>query len=329
MYNNKKTQKFQFVSLLSVGWLILLLIGCDSSINTIESQISDSINTIDYELYDGKFIELIIDPNYIHESLKFDTMEEYDDYGIGLEKNESITLNSALWDKLSHAYDPIEIHMFDMDTSVMVDGIKYIAEKEALYSININNENTGRTMEVYYGESGDEDLAEIERIFVSLIEPDILLKSDLKNPESKTLYEELHSSLRQAKKGLSINKVSSIKEAKAIFQDHDCNAGSSSCDTALIMYLDSSNNPYIFKGRLSANGSVQEAEIGHMLWNQSHRSGIRARAKGGTITVIDRFDGLGVRAITFNEGAGGVPLWTYHENGSLDLSIPYSYVQVV
>src|SRR5690625_6030285 len=94
MYNNKKTQKFQFVSLLSVGWLILLLIGCDSSINTIESQICDSINTIDYELYDGKFIELIIDPKYIHESLKFDTMEEYDDYGIGLEKNESITLNS-------------------------------------------------------------------------------------------------------------------------------------------------------------------------------------------------------------------------------------------
>src|SRR5690625_746817 len=120
-------------------------------------------------------------------------------------------------------------------------------------------------MEVYYGESGDEDLAEIERIFVSLIEPDILLKSDLKNANSKTLYEELHSSIRQARKGLSINKVSSIKEAKAIYQDQDCNTGSESRDTALIMYLDSSNNPYIFKGRLSANGSVQEAEIGHML----------------------------------------------------------------
>src|SRR5690625_6996821 len=62
---------------------------------------------------------------------------------------------------------------------------------------------------------------------------------------------------------------------------------------------------------------------------QCLRSGIRDRAKGGIITVIGRFDGLGVRAITFNEGAGGVPLWTYQENGSLDLSIPYSYVQVV
>src|SRR5690625_5503093 len=109
-------------------------------------------------------------------------MEEYDDYGIDLEKNESITLNSALWDKLSHAYDPIEIHMFDMDTSVMVDGIKYIAEKEALYSININNENTGRTMEVYYGESGDEDLAEIERIFVRDRKSTRLNSSHVDNP---------------------------------------------------------------------------------------------------------------------------------------------------
>src|SRR5690625_7707060 len=95
------------------------------------------------------------------------------------------------------------------------------------------------------------------------------LKNDMKNPETKTSYEEFHSNHRQAKKRLIINKVSSIKEAKAIFQDHDCNAGSSSCDTALIMYLDSSNNPYIFKGRLSANGSFEGAEIGHMVWKQS------------------------------------------------------------
>jgi len=43
MYNNKKTKKFQFVSLLSVGWLVLLLIGCEQTSTGLISTESEEL----------------------------------------------------------------------------------------------------------------------------------------------------------------------------------------------------------------------------------------------------------------------------------------------
>lgn len=305
-------------------FFMLMWVGCDSGL-----QADEELITINHELYDGAAIQVTLDPDYVHESLSFDTMEEYDNYGITLEEAGKVTVNTRLWNELSHAYDPIEIHKFDMDRSVVVEHIKYTADREAMYSLDLTAENAEPTLEVFYGESGEDDLIEIERVFISLIQSESLSRNDFKNPEAAELYFSLSSNISERQKGIGEEKISSITSANAIFQDHDCNSGSSSCDTAFLLITSpGGSEPHIFRGRFSPTGPVQEAHIAHMLWNQSHRSGARARAKGGTITVIDRLDGLGPRAITYSESEGGAPLWPYHENGTNDLSIPYAYVQV-
>lgn len=183
-YINNITKKFPVWNISILG-LAVLVFGCDNGLET-----NKTLDVIEYELSDNLTLQVTLDPDYVHESLTFYSQEEYEKYGVALEKAGEVRVNAQLYNELSHAFDPIEIHMLDMTRSIVIANVKYLADREAIYSIDLRNENSTRELQVFYGLSGEEDLKEIELIHSYRNKLDKLETYSFKNPSAKKLYDE-------------------------------------------------------------------------------------------------------------------------------------------
>lgn len=315
MHNiNKTLKKFHPKNIL-LGLLLIAFLGCE---NTLQQE--QTFETINYELYDlgnETSLKVVLDSDYEHETLIFNSEEEYENYALNLESIGEVKINPQFYKELSHALDPIEIHMLDKNRSIIVGNTKYTIDREALYAIDLSKENSVPELQIYYGLSGEEDLKEAEMVYIHRNKLEELATYHFKDPSARELYNEFVESYSDE----DVIDLSS-GEARA-----KCNSGST-CNYGYFFYNAPGGELYDFKYRNTSSGTIYTANIRWFIWNQSYRTGtfsLLPRGKGGTITEIDRLDGQGWKEMPENDD----PIGLYHENGTIDTSKPWTYVKIV
>ncbi len=316
MYFNKK--KVQLVLFLLIGWMTLLLIGCNSNIQ--DGNILSSDDFFEYKLDDDSVLKVILDSEYLHESRTFITKEDFVHYSATLEQVGEVTLNPALWNELAHYFDPIEVSLLDMDRSIVIEGRQYVASSTSLYSRDVAIKGAEYRLEVYYGEDGEDDSREIALIHSHRLNLEELASYNFKDPFAKARYQEFMN-LQTTQRN-----VDGAPLMKSLNSRPSCG---SNCDYRVYAWKNSNGEDYEITYRGSSSGPVLSANMRWYIWNESYNKGIigtKRRSRGGTITEINRLnDGYGWRTMPDDDSKIG----PYHGNGTLDRSTPKTYVHVI
>ena len=137
--------------------ITFLLLSCDDEVNEIV------LEEIQYEMRDGEFVTIKLDPNKSHESLNFESFEEQEKYLLELEESGTeLILNKEMYKELSHYFDPYEIFILDDNYSVRIGNKAYRTTRTALFERSYDQEEWQQYR--YFGLSGDEDVKESELI---------------------------------------------------------------------------------------------------------------------------------------------------------------------
>lgn len=289
---------------LSLMLLIATFSACES---LTDSQTSREIQT--YQIGEST-IQLVLDEEYRHPDRKFNTLEEYDHFKasvekIAIEKNELI-LNKGMYQALSHYFTPFEVYAMDSKAEVHIGSNSYKATDKALYKLL----NGNWEVEVYFGLSGDVDLKEHELIIANRNNISALSNYEFLDPSAKRRYESLKAALSAPKQTPDPDQILALDYNYYYF--HENNSGTGAL--------------HEFKYRNSATGPIYTAHIRWYCWDETYRSGGDARARGGTITEIYRLHDLnGWVPLPDNN----TPIGSHHEDGSLDVSLPWTSVTVI
>ncbi|MEL6560552.1 MAG: hypothetical protein AAFQ94_20340 [Bacteroidota bacterium] len=146
---------------------------------------------VQYELEEGNFVTVQLDPNFDQQSREFVSMEEYEDQLDQLEEaGDIVTVNKSLYEELSHYFDPYEISLLDNNRQVEIGGILYRTDQVAAYK------KVGNSWEkiVHFGEDGMTDLNETSMIYDYLDNLQQLDDYDFKSPAARAIYERLKGS---------------------------------------------------------------------------------------------------------------------------------------
>lgn len=282
---------FKHIYILISTIFLYLLTSC--SHNSLD------IKEVDHELYDGRIVTVLLDPNHNQVRMNFETIDEY--YLLSESRIDSkfIRLNASMYSSLIHYYDPIEISIMDMDGIVVLNNEKYKATKEAF----LKEVNDKWEIQIYHGINGDISLLETELIHANMHNLNSLKDYDFKDPSSLEIYNNYQNNMKK------------ISEFQALDEG--------------FFYFRPSNDPnqyYELKYRNTPSGPIYTAYMRWYCWNETYRSGTNARARGGTITQVNRLhDGFGWSSLQNNT----IPIGGYHENGSVDTSTPWTSVTVI
>lgn len=170
-----------------------VLFSC-SETEELDDQI---IEQVQYELEEGKFITVHLNPDFDQQSREFISMQAYDDHLDQLEEvGDIVTVNKDLYEELSHYFNPYEISLLDNNNQVKIGDILYRADQEAAYQ-----QSAGDSWEkiVHYGESGLVDLHETTKVYENLGQLHLLENYKFQSPEARRIYEEMKGSSGAAK----------------------------------------------------------------------------------------------------------------------------------
>lgn len=265
--------------------LSIITISCSKT----ESTGSEYVNlekTI-YEIADDTFITVLLDSNLEPGSYSFSSLDAHDDYVSQLENssNQTITLNKKMYNDLSHYFDPFQIAVFDKNYSVEIADDTFKATKEAIYKKS--KDNNDWELYLYYGESGKESLKESELIHKNSGDLSKLRNHKFKCPQAKELYAE------KANRGFAKGKnVKYYYYARSV------------------------------RYKETQFGSIQTANIRWKCWNEEYHKRFGTKAKGGTITEINRLNQ------GWQEMRSDGKIGDYLETGEADRSTGYVEVEV-
>ncbi|UII25593.1 hypothetical protein LVD15_20135 [Fulvivirga maritima] len=238
--------------------LAMFMISCEDQ---DEQNLSENLQEVSYAMSDQYSVTVRLDPNLVHSSYAFKTLDEHDEYLNNLEESSNgvITVNKKMYETLSHYFDPYQIAVIDNNYEIEVEGEVYKVDHEAIYK------KVANTWELYlfYGESGKVDLEETAKVHESANNLEMLASYNFKSPVSRRIYE------RQV---LNVNsgKLADRDEIEYPLRNPD---GS----TKRVQY------------RKVNNGTIYSAEIRWRCWNESYNKWGK-KAKGGTITEIKRME---------------------------------------
>ncbi|MBL3655931.1 hypothetical protein [Fulvivirga sediminis] len=239
--------------------LAMFMMSCEDDQN--EKGLSKDLQEVSYEMSDEYSVTVRLDPDLVHSSYSFKTLDEHDDYLNNLEEttNGVITLNKKMYETLSHYFDPYQIAVIDNNYEIEVEGEIYKVDHEAIYK-KVDN---SWELYLFYGESGTVDLEETAKIHENYNNLDVLDEFSFKSPVSKRIYE---------------REVLNVNSGKLAARDE-------------IEYPLRNPNGSIkrVQYRKVQNGPIYSAEIRWRCWNESYNKWGK-KAKGGTITEIKRME---------------------------------------
>ncbi|WP_299313099.1 hypothetical protein [uncultured Aquimarina sp.] len=229
----------------------IVILSCSKTESTGDEYVSLEKTT--YEIADDTFITVLLDPTLEVESHSFTSLDEHDDYVDQLEdsSNQTITLNKKMYEDLSHYFDPFQIAVFNKNYSVEIGDKVFKATKEAIYKKSKNRNDW--ELHLYYGLSGKEDLKETELVYKNSNDLSKLKDYDFKSPTSKKVYE------RKLEEGFAKGKNT--------------------------QYF---NYPEVVRYKETQFGNIQTARIRWKCWNEEYVNVFATKAKGGTLTEINR-----------------------------------------
>lgn len=234
--------------------LILISIICFScSISEEEKGGTETLEKVLYEMEDDLWITVVLDPNLQPTSYSFETLDAHDDFLIALEEssNNTIVVNKKVYEDLSHYFDPFQISILDDNYAIRIGDETYRATKEAIYK---QTESEGEwNLHLYYGLSGKEDLKETELVYKNSNDLSKLKDYDFKSPTSKMVYK------RKLEEGFAKGKNT--------------------------QYF---NYPEVVRYKETQFGNIQTARIRWKCWNEEYVNVFATKAKGGTLTEINR-----------------------------------------
>ncbi|UII19124.1 hypothetical protein [Fulvivirga ligni] len=241
--------------LMAIGFIVFLS-SCEESEDG--QKLGDALQEVTYQS-DDYSVTVRLDPNLVHNSHSFKSLQEHDDYLIDLEKSSNglITLNKKMYEDLSHYFDPYQIAVIDNNYQLEVAGEVFKVDEEAVYK----QVNGAWELDLFYGKSGLVDLEETAMVYSNVEDLEALTDYQFKSPESKRVYE---------------NKKAEISSGKV------------ARDYGYYYYKNSNGSLRNVEYKKTPNGNTYYAYIRWYCWNESYRRMFAAKAKGGTETQILR-----------------------------------------
>ena len=261
--NIQKISSVKHLSVLVTMAMMTILYGCNP---TTDEEIL--IEQIQYELEDGQFIAVKLDPNLVQDGHVFTSLEKFEE---ALEQMEEaghpISLNKALYEKLSHYFPTFEISLMDHNSQVEIGGVLYRADNEAAYALS---EDGKWEKTIHYGTDGLTDLHETTKVYENLGQLHLLEDYEFKSPDARKIFEALKVS------STSPNTETVSRHVIPITVDHMQGREPSHCSICF---------PQIYHYNYFNGLFPQSAEFRAVVYN-TEQGGWPLRAKSGTSLQI-------------------------------------------
>lgn len=265
--------------LLAYGLAAGTLFGCDASTDTPASSAAPPL-TESYVYDNGLDVRVIVDAEYAPERASFASLNAYHEHLEHLDEAGTISVNAALWERLSHANDPAEISVLGASGTVVVGEYLYEVGPEAIYRTPLALDSGERELVHYYGLSGTADLDEFTLAAAALNGVDVDV-STLRNPFAKELA-------GMATKTLDAKQDAPTFEAGSRSPACTYLGQSNSIDRAecLVGQVSLPNMSAYLPSYYNTAGGDYDVKINVL--NQSYRKGFKKKAYGNTQTTVRR-----------------------------------------
>ena len=280
---------------------VVLLNSCD------QSEDVPTLETISYEMAPGEIVTVTLDPNKQHELMVFDNIDEQDAYLLEMEnKTQELVINKALYNELSHYWDPYEIAILDNNRMVQIGNEVYKSSKEALYVKPVNGNDW--ELDLYYGESGKVHEEEIKMVYGNVFNAEKLENYQFQSPAAQQEYQELK--IEAQNDFATSGRVQTTRSRTYVYGVGGPNEG----------------EPYEFwyRDATSGQGSGRKTAIVQFYYWHTTKKKKGRRVDAGTEVQIKRVSQNDQWVTPGRYSKVG----RYHDNGSLDRSEPKVYLRV-
>ncbi len=264
---------------------MICVVGCDSPDLHLTSEGQPVGRTESYIYSDGTTLSVILDQSSRPQTRRFTSMDEFHLYLEDLISKGSIQVNDENWALLKHGNDPAEVSVLDDQRSVIIDESVYTLEVDGVYRHPVGAPESGRVLEFYYGQSGQEDLVEFTLASRAVNGID-LSEIDFKNDFARELVQWADDFLA-AEQAIRADKADETSALGAAVCD-SAQAGPNSTDFRYCYADHSTLFPNGTSHLLPAgyDRSPGNYDVRVMMLNQSYRKGFKKKAYGVTGTSI-------------------------------------------